>query len=55
MMFVSELYWFYRSKGRIVEAIIDDFVALAGSSPLTVLVQNIGRITADFSVSCPHR
>ena len=38
-------------QGRIVEATIGDFMALSGSSPLNVVVQNTGRITAAFSVS----
>ena len=40
----------YRSPGRIVESIIEDFSALAGSGMLTVTAQNTGGITADFSV-----
>ena len=40
----------HRSKGRIVEAIIDDFSALAGASTLSVIIQNTGAITADYSV-----
>ena len=38
-------------QGRIVEATIGDFMALSGSSPLNVVIQNTGRITAAFSVS----
>lgn len=41
----------HRSPARIVEAMIEDFLALAGSGMLTVVVQNIGVLTADFSVS----
>ena len=41
----------YRSPGRIVESIIEDFSALAGSGMLTVTAQNTGGITADFSVT----
>ena len=41
----------YRSQGRIVEALIDDFMALMGSGVLNVVVQNIGRVTADYSVN----
>ncbi len=40
----------HRSPGRIVKATIEDFVALAGSSNLTVIVQNLGTITADYTV-----
>ena len=40
----------YRSPGRIVEALIEDFLALVGSGILTVVVQNIGTITSDYSV-----
>ena len=40
----------HRSPGRIVEAMIEDFLALAGSGILTVTVQNIGSITSDYSV-----
>ena len=40
-----------RSPGRIVEALIEDFLALAGAGILTVVVQNTGTITADYSVS----
>ena len=40
-----------RSPGRIVEALIEDFLALAGSGILTVVVQNTGSLTADYSVS----
>lgn len=40
-----------RSQGRIVEALIDDFMALMGSGVLNVVVQNIGVVTADFSVN----
>lgn len=41
----------HRSPGRIVEALIEDFLALAGSGILTVVVQNTGVLTADYSVS----
>ena len=40
-----------RSPGRIVEALVEDFLALAGSGLLTVTVQNVGPITSDYSVS----
>ena len=40
----------HRSPARIVEALVEDFVALAGSGFLTVVVQNIGALTADFAV-----
>ena len=40
----------HRSPGRIVEALIEDFLALAGSGLLTVVVQNTGSLTADYSV-----
>lgn len=40
-----------RSRGRIVEVLIDDFVALVTSGMLTVVVQNTGSVTADYSVS----
>lgn len=39
-----------RGKGRIVEALIEDFKALSGSGILTVSIQNTGFITADYSV-----
>ena len=41
----------HRSPGRIVEALLEDFLALSGSGLLTVVVQNTGRITSDYSVS----
>lgn len=40
-----------RSPGRIVEALIEDFLALAGSGILTAVIQNTGSLTADYSVS----
>ena len=40
-----------RSPGRIVEAMIEDFLAMAGSGILTVVVQNTGSLTSDYSVS----
>lgn len=40
-----------RSLGRIVEALVEDFMALAGAGVLTVTVQNTGTITSDYSVS----
>lgn len=40
----------HRSPARIVEAMIEDFLALAGSGILTVVVQNMGALTADFAV-----
>lgn len=40
----------HRSPARIVEAMIEDFLALAGSGMLTVTVQNTGVLTADYSV-----
>ena len=43
-----------RSQGRIVEALMDDFMALMGSGVLNVVVQNIGVVTADFSVNPTH-
>ena len=43
--------YIHRSPGRIVEALVEDFMALAGSGMLTVTVQNTGTITADYSVS----
>ncbi len=39
-----------RSPGRIVEALIEDFLALSGSGRLTVVIQNIGSATSDYSV-----
>lgn len=44
------MYNNHRSPGRIVESIVEDFTALAGSGMLTVTAQNTGGITADFSV-----
>lgn len=41
----------FRSPGRIVEALVEDFMALVGSGMLTVTVQNTGHTTADYSVS----
>lgn len=41
----------HRSPGRIVEALIEDFLALAGSGILTAVIQNTGSLTADYSVS----
>jgi hypothetical protein len=40
----------HRSPGRIVEALIEDFLAMAGSGILTVVAQNMGALTADYSV-----
>uniref|UniRef100_A0A1X7UMY0 Generative cell specific-1/HAP2 domain-containing protein n=1 Tax=Amphimedon queenslandica TaxID=400682 RepID=A0A1X7UMY0_AMPQE len=40
-----------RSTGRIVEALVNDFVALIESGILTVVIQNTGAVTADYSVS----
>ena len=45
------LLYIIRSQGRIVEALVNDFVALVGSGVLTVVVQNTGAVTADYSVS----
>ncbi|XP_065882454.1 hapless 2-like [Dysidea avara] len=39
-----------RSPGRIVEAFIQDFSALGEAGNLHVIVQNIGRYTADYEV-----
>lgn len=39
-----------RSRGRIVEAIVDDFMALVGFGYMTVTVQNIGLVTSDYAV-----
>ena len=41
----------HRSPGRIVQALIEDFLALSGSGFLTVVIQNTGRITSDYTVS----
>ena len=38
----------YRSPGRIVEAYIDSFEALAETGTLMVILQNIGSITATY-------
>ncbi len=46
----SSVYCMYRSPGRIVEADIENFLALAGSSTLSVTVQNTGSITSFYSV-----
>lgn len=40
----------FRSPGRIVEAEIEDFTALAGSGQLLVIVQNTGSVTSDYAV-----
>lgn len=48
---VYKYYIIIRSQGRIVEALVNDFVALVGSGVLTVVVQNTGAVTADYSVS----
>lgn len=40
----------HRSPGRIVEALIEDFLALAGAGYLTVVIQNTGGLTSDYSV-----
>lgn len=45
------MLFFFRSPGRIVEALVEDFMALVGSGMLTVTVQNTGHTTADYSVS----
>ncbi len=37
--------------GRIVEALLEDFMALAGAGLLTVTVQNTGTVTSDYAVS----
>ncbi len=42
--------YFRRSKGRIVEAMIENFSALAGAGSLLVIIQNTGRVTADYLV-----
>lgn len=40
----------YRSPGRIVETLLEDFTALTGGGLLTVIIQNTGSISADYSV-----
>ena len=45
------ILFIFRSPGRIVEALVEDFMALVGSGMLTVTVQNTGHTTADYSVS----
>ena len=42
--------YFPRSKGRIVEAMIENFSALSGAGSLLVIIQNTGRVTADYLV-----
>eukprot|EP00731_Ephydatia_muelleri_P027288 Em0019g161a len=51
LTFVADSVYFVTNvgQGRIVEATIGDFMALSGSSPLNVVIQNTGRITAAFS------
>lgn len=39
-----------RSPGRIVETLLEDFTVLNGGGLLTVIVQNTGSFTADYSV-----
>ena len=39
-----------RSPGRIVEIMVEDFTVLTGGGTLTVVVQNTGYVSADFSV-----
>ena len=41
----------HRSPARITETYIQDFEALGGAGQLYVLVQNIGTVSADYSVS----
>ena len=40
----------HKSPGRIVEAYIDAFEALATTGDLMVIVQNIGSLTASYNV-----
>ena len=40
----------YRSPGRIESVKIDDFLALGGSTNMTVTIQNMGSLTASYSV-----
>lgn len=41
----------HKSPGRIVEAYIEAFEALATTGDLLVIVQNIGSLTASYNVS----
>ena len=41
----------HRSPGRIVEAMVEDFLAMGGSGILSVVAQNTGVLTADYFVS----
>lgn len=52
LIILSQKHWFNfdRSNGRIVEAMIEDFGALAGSATLLVIVQNTGTVSADYLV-----
>ena len=38
-----------------MEALIEDFTAMAGSGMLTVVVQNSGSVTSDYSVSITYK
>jgi len=40
----------FRSPGRIESVKIDDFLALGGSTTMTVTVQNMGSLTASYTV-----
>ena len=46
------VYTTYRSPARIVEAYIDPFEALTETGELTVIIQNIGTITASYQACC---
>ena len=43
-----------RSPGRIVETVIEDITELNGGGLLTVIVQNVGSVTADYAVRGTH-
>lgn len=50
MYTLNNIFTHYRSQGRIVEALVNDFVALVGTGILTVVIQNTGYVTADYAV-----
>jgi hypothetical protein len=43
----------HKSPGRIIEAFIEAFEALATTGDLIVIVQNIGSLTASYNASIP--
>ena len=40
----------FRSSGRIVEALLEDFTVMTGGGILTAVAQNTGTVTAEYTV-----